>query len=172
MIVDGRTYHLYIAINGQIPGPTLIVTGQMVYVNVTNRLTNEAITVHWHGMHQRGTPWMDGVAFLSQAPITSGAVFQYRFKVSPAGTHWYHSHLGTQRTDRLCGALTVRENATVPIAEKLGAFQDIPSQHTLILLDFQRESSLNLFVQIHPTLGFYPDKPLGEVPKQGDALYT
>ena len=44
---------------------------------------------------------------------------------------------------------------------------DTPEQHTLTLIDWQRESSLSLFVQIHSTLGFYPNKPLGEVP-QGD----
>ena len=173
MMVDGRTYRMYIAINGQIPGPTLIVTeGQMVYINVTNKLTNEGVTVHWHGMHQRGTPWMDGVAFVSQAPITPGAVFQYRFKASPAGTHWYHSHLGAQRTDGLFGALIVRERNTDQVKEKLGSFEDIPSQHTLTLLDFQREASLNLFAQIHPALGFYHNKPLGDVPTRSYSLYT
>ena len=38
-------------------------------------------------------------------------------------------------------------------------------------MDWQRESSLNLFVQIHSTLGFYPDKPLGEIPRNTDQLY-
>lgn len=115
---------------------------------------------------------MDGVAFVSQAPITPGAVFQYRFDAEPAGTHWYHSHLGAQRTDGLFGALIVREKNTDQIREKLSSFEDLPSQHTLTLLDFQREASLSLFTIIHPALGFYPDKPIGEVPRQSDALYT
>ena len=173
MTVDGRSYRMYIAINGQIPGPTLIVTeGQMVHVNVTNKLTNEGVTVHWHGLHQKGRPWMDGVAFVSQAPITPGAVFQYRFEATPAGSHWYHSHLGPQRTDGLFGALIVREKNTDQIREKLGSFEDLPSQHTLTLLDFQKEASLSLFTIIHPALGFYPDKPIGNVPRQSDALHT
>ena len=80
MMVDGRTYRMYIAINGRIPGPTLIVTkDQELYVNVSNQLTSEGVKVHWHGMHQKGRPWMDGVGFVSQAPITPGATFQYRF---------------------------------------------------------------------------------------------
>ena len=173
MTVDGRSYRMYTAINGQIPGPTLIVTkGQMVHVNVTNKLTNEGVTIHWHGLHQNGRPWMDGVAFLSQAPITPGAVFQYRFEATPAGTHWYHSHLGPQRTDGLFGALIVREKNMDKVKEKLGSFKDLPSQHTLTLLDFQKDASLSLFTIIHPALGFYPDKPIGEVPRQSDALYT
>ena len=175
MFVDGRTYRMHIAINGQIPGPTLIVNeDQDVYIDVYNKLTSEGVTVHWHGMHQRykpGGPYMDGVGFVSQAPITPGAVFQYRFKASPAGTHWYHSHLGAQRTDGLFGALIVRERDADQVREELGEFEDDPSQHTLTLLDLQREASLSLFVQIHSTLGFYPNKPLSNVPMPTDSLY-
>ena len=113
------------------------------------------------------------MAFLSQAPITPGAVFQYRFDAEPAGTHWYHSHLGAQRTDGLFGALIVREKNIDQVKEKLDySFEDLPSQYTLTLLDFQKEASLSLFTIIHPALGFYPDKPIGEVPRQSDALYT
>ena len=32
-----------------------------------------------------------------------------RFKAYPTGTHWYHSHYGTQRTDGLFGALVILE---------------------------------------------------------------
>ena len=176
MTADGRSYRLYIAVNGRIPGPTLIVTeNQTVQVDVINRLTSEGVTIHWHGMHQQKTPWMDGVASLSQIPIVPGASFRYIFKASPAGTHWYHSHLGAQRTDGLFGGLIVRERGE--IQEKaveaigLGTFLDLPDEHTLTLLDWQRESSLSLFVQIHSTLGFYPNKPLGEVPRPSDQLY-
>ena len=178
MTVDGRTYRLYIAVNGRIPGPTLIVTeDQIVQVDVFNQLTSEGVTIHWHGMFQRSTPWMDGVASLSQIPIVPGGSFRYIFKASPAGTHWYHSHLGAQRTDGLFGGLIVREkNDTQQRAVEaigLGPFLDIPNQHTLTLIDWQRESSLSLFVQIHSTLGFYPNKPLGEVPREDrDQLYT
>ena len=110
MTVDGRTYRLYIAVNGRIPGPTPIVTEeQIVQVDVINQLTSEGVTIHWHGMLQRDTPWMDGVGSLSQIPIVPGGSFRYIFKASPAGTHWYHSHLGAQRTDGLFGGLIVRE---------------------------------------------------------------
>jgi FtsP/CotA-like multicopper oxidase with cupredoxin domain len=176
MTVDGRSYRLYIAVNGRIPGPTLVVTeNQIVQVDVDNRLTSEGVTIHWHGMHQQKTPWMDGVASLSQIPIVPGASFRYIFKATPAGTHWYHSHLGAQRTDGLFGGLIVRERSDVQEkaseAIGLGTFLDLPAEHTLTLLDWQRESSLNLFVQLHSTLGFYPNKQLGEVPNNEDQLY-
>ena len=177
MTVDGRTYRLFTAVNGRIPGPTLVVTeGQEMIVEVYNRLTSEGITIHWHGIHQRGTPWMDGVASLSHIPIVPGGHFQYRFNATPAGTHWYHSHLGAQRTDGLFGGLIVREHVSrrqqIATELNLGSFVDMPNEHTLSLLDWQRESSLNLFVQIHSTLGFYPNKAVGEIPRSANQLYN
>ena len=171
MTVDGNTYRLFIAVNGRIPGPTIVVTeGQIVVIKVINKLTSEGITIHWHGMHQQGSPWMDGVAFISQAPIVPGAEFDYIFTATPAGTHWYHSHTGAQRTDGLFGALIVKEKANsqalVAINGRLGFQLEEISEHTLTFLDWQRESSLNLFVQLHSTLGFYPSKPVGLVPDE------
>ena len=170
MTVDGVSYRRYIAVNSRIPGPTLIITeDQLVKVRVVNSLTSEAITIHWHGMHQRNTPWMDGVGFISQYPIGPGETFDYIFKATPAGTHWYHSHVGAQRTDGLFGALIVRER-NVPNPQQ--AIFDFPSRHTLTLLDWQREDSLGLFVKIHSTLGFFPSKSIGEVPTNRDSLYS
>ena len=183
MTVDGVSYRRYIAVNGRIPGPTLIITeDQLVKVTVVNRLTSEAMTIHWHGMHQKGTPWMDGVGFISQYPIGPGATFDYIFRATPAGTHWYHSHVGAQRTDGLFGALIVREknnsfrdDVTPKIisnrAETGQNILDNPSLYTLTLLDWQREASLDLFVKIHSTLGFYPNKSIGQVPTNRDSLY-
>jgi FtsP/CotA-like multicopper oxidase with cupredoxin domain len=185
MTVDGVSYRMFIAVNGRIPGPTLIVDdGSIMKVTVVNRLVSEAVTIHWHGMHQKGTPWMDGVGFISQPPIGAGASFDYLFTATPAGTHWYHSHVGAQRTDGLFGALIVREKDNffrdevtpkirkgLPLEEHQVIY-DVPGSHTMTLLDFQREASLDLFVKIHSTLGFYPNNPIGEVPSRGSALYN
>ena len=172
MFVDGVTYRLFIAVNGQIPGPTLIVTeDQTVKVTVYNKLTSEGITIHWHGMHQRNTPWMDGVGFLTQAPITPGGRFDYIFKATPAGTHWYHSHTGAQRTDGLFGALIVKERNFAQSILGQGTFTDEPDRHTLTLLDWQREASLDLFVQIHSSLRFYGlEKGIDAVPTRSDQI--
>lgn len=172
--VDGKTYRLAIAVNGLIPGPTLIVhEGQMVEVHVHNNLTTEGISIHWHGMHQRGTPWMDGVGQVTQCQIGPSSTFTYVYKAEPAGTFWYHSHSGAQRTDGFFGGLVVKESRDkmTQIRNKLNrhrAFEDLPDQHTLTLLDWQHEASLDLFTQIHASLGFYPGKPLGEVPTKDD----
>ena len=177
--VDGKTYRLAIAVNGQIPGPDLIVhEDQTVVVNVKNNLTTEGISVHWHGMEQRGTPWMDGVGQVSQCQIGPSSKFTYIFKAFPFGTFWYHSHTGGQRTDGFFGALIVRESEQRmnSVREALRSycveeFQDNPFEHSISLLDWQEQASIDLFTQISSRLGFYPGVPLGEVPTQADARY-
>lgn len=50
--------------------------------------------MHWHGHHQRGTPYMDGVPQVTQCGIPPGGTFRYRFKAAHRGTHFWHSHSG------------------------------------------------------------------------------
>nr|XP_022308032.1 uncharacterized protein LOC111114035 [Crassostrea virginica] len=101
-------YRMVYAINGQIPGPEIIVTeGDMVSIRIYNRLKIEGLTIHWHGLLHRGTPWMDGASMISQCPILPGQVFEYRFLAEPVGTHWYHAHTNTMRSDGLSGAFIV-----------------------------------------------------------------
>lgn len=94
--------------NEQLPGPTIRATeGDTIIVRVKNYL-DEPTTIHWHGMYQRGTWFMDGVEQISQPRIPAeGGAFEYRFKAEPAGTHWYHSHTGIQYSEGLFGALIV-----------------------------------------------------------------
>ncbi|XP_050412927.2 uncharacterized protein LOC126827526 [Patella vulgata] len=101
---------LVILVNGLFPGPQMeVYEGQTIIVHVTNSLMSEAVTIHWHGLHQRGTPWMDGVAFITQCPVLPGQSFTYRFKARPKGTFWYHTHIGGIRSMGPYGALIIRE---------------------------------------------------------------
>ena len=162
--VDGKSYRPFIAVNGQIPGPTLIVSqDQTVIVNVQNSLADQAISVHWHGMFQHNTPWMDGIGFVSQCPIGVGASFRYIFKAEPTGAFWYHSHSNTQRTDGLFGGLIVMETNIVR------DYIDQPENHTLTLLDFHQQPSIVLFDQLNTGLGFF-NIPIGEVPTNDDIM--
>ena len=43
--------------------------GSIVKVVIKNELQFEALTMHWHGIHQTDNYWMDGAAYLSQCPI-------------------------------------------------------------------------------------------------------
>jgi FtsP/CotA-like multicopper oxidase with cupredoxin domain len=58
---------------------------------------------------------MDGVDVVSRPPIPAGDEFVYEFRATPAGTHWYHSHVGVQYGEGLFGPLIVAERT--PIAD-------------------------------------------------------
>jgi len=106
---DGE-YERVLAVNGQVPGPALTVYyGQQLEITFVNKLVNEATTIHMHGFLERNMPWMDGVAGLSQCPISPGESFTYRVFAEPAGTFWYHAHLGDQFGMGIQGALIVRD---------------------------------------------------------------
>jgi FtsP/CotA-like multicopper oxidase with cupredoxin domain len=104
-----------LVINSQFPGPLIRVNrGDQLLINVTNRLS-EPTTLHWHGLYQNGTNWMDGTTGITQCPIPPGRSFLYNYTVeNQFGTFWYHSHTSTQYLDGLAGPLIVHapEEAT------------------------------------------------------------
>ena len=123
---DGwETSRLVVVANGTMPGPPIIVyEGQTVVIHVTNKLKSEEVTIHWHGLQQRGSPFMDGVPFLAQCPIAVGQTFVYRFTVPHKGTYWYHSHVGSQRSKGLFGAFVVRANKPLEMDEHIMTLQE------------------------------------------------
>ena len=83
-----------IAVNGQIPMPTLEFTeGDTAEIVVHNQL-KESTSLHWHGLFLPNKE--DGVPLLTQMPIKAGTTHTYRFPIIQNGTHWYHSHSGLQ----------------------------------------------------------------------------
>ena len=157
---DGE-FRPIITINRQMPGPTIIASeNQRLIITVYNELKNvEGISIHWHGIHHRntGSQGSDGVAYITQRPILPNHKFVYDFHASPSGTHWYHAHSGAQRTDGLYGALIVRDilpedNLQVGAGEE--KISDHPESGTLILMDWQREASIDLFQTIGTSLRY------------------
>ncbi len=71
-------------------------------------------TIHWHGLLQANSQWSDGVPGLTQQPIEPGGTFVYRFKATPPGTYWYHSHVRAELMDGLYGPLFIRRKACAP----------------------------------------------------------
>ncbi|CAG7822416.1 unnamed protein product, partial [Allacma fusca] len=53
-----------------------VCEGDTVVVDVTNSLFGEGTAIHWHGIHMKTTPWMDGVPGVSQCPIPPGSTFR------------------------------------------------------------------------------------------------
>lgn len=94
-----------IAVNNQIPAPTLhFKEGDHVTIRVHNHLDEET-AIHWHGML---VPWeMDGVLGISQRGIQPGKVFNYQFTINQSGTYWYHAHAGLQEQQGVYGAFLI-----------------------------------------------------------------
>lgn len=77
---DG-VYKPMLTINGQFPGPLIEANeGDTIIVNIHNAATN-ATAIHWHGIFQNGSSWMDGTSGVTQCPIAAGRSFQYNFTV-------------------------------------------------------------------------------------------
>ncbi|KKK25926.1 hypothetical protein ARAM_007152 [Aspergillus rambellii] len=114
-----------LVINGQYPAPVIRVNrGDRVLVNVTNELTNST-TLHWHGLFQNGTNWMDGVPGITQCGISPGRSFLYNFTVEGQyGTFWYHSHSDTQRMDGLFGPLIIHAPEEAEYQKRYGYTHD------------------------------------------------
>ena len=109
LTADGQTSRLVISVNGQFSGPRIeVYENQTIEIKVVNNHHTDSITIHFHGLHQRDTPWMDGVAFVTQCPILAGQTFVHRFKAYPPGTSLYHAHIGDQRSQGLYGPIVVR----------------------------------------------------------------
>ncbi len=96
---------LAIAVNDEIPAPTLrFQQGDQVTINVHNHLDEET-ALHWHGII---IPWqMDGVAGINQKGIKPGNCFSYQFTVEQSGTYWYHAHAGLQEQQGVYGAFII-----------------------------------------------------------------
>lgn len=126
-------YHLYIrdttvtfskkprraiAVNGQIPMPTLTFTeGDTAEIWVHNEL-KELTSLHWHGLFLPNK--MDGVPYLTQMPIKPGETYLYKFPIVQHGTHWYHSHSGLQEQIGMYGAFIMNKRKewdiqTIPV---------------------------------------------------------
>jgi len=79
-----------LAINGQFPGPTIEAQiGDTLEVEVVNEIRNQQnVTIHWHGITQRGSPFDDGPSQITQCPLAFGKTQVYRFNLDQSGTYW------------------------------------------------------------------------------------
>ena len=112
-----------IAVNGQIPMPTLTFTeGDTTEIHVHNEL-NESTSLHWHGLFLPNKE--DGVPNLTQMPIKPHTTHIYRFPIIQHGTHWYHSHSGLQEQIGMYGNFIMLKKQTDPAFRK--GIDDLPT---------------------------------------------
>ncbi|MDQ0641160.1 FtsP/CotA-like multicopper oxidase with cupredoxin domain [Pedobacter sp. W3I1] len=102
-----------IAVNGQIPMPTLTFTeGDTAEIHVHNKL-KESTSLHWHGLFLPNQ--YDGVPYLTQMPIEPNKTHVYRFPIIQNGTHWYHSHSGLQEQIGMYGTMILNKRKELAI---------------------------------------------------------
>ncbi|XP_058099502.1 laccase-7-like [Magnolia sinica] len=105
-----------VAVNGQLPGPTISVReGDTLVVHVINESPYN-LTIHWHGILQMLTGWADGPVYVTQCPILPGNSYTYRFNIiKQQGTLWWHAHVSWLRAT-VYGALIIhpREHRPYP----------------------------------------------------------
>ncbi|CAF3624063.1 unnamed protein product [Rotaria sp. Silwood1] len=130
-------------------GPTIRAQkNDTVEVIVHNELSTEVTSIHWHGIHQLNTPWMDGVSYTTQYSMLTLHSFNYTFVASPVGTHWHHSHTGIQYSDGLFGILVV-EDPNDPYKQ----YPELP----LIINEWYHQYAIDVFdiLSIHPTKHYH-----------------
>ncbi len=117
-----------IAVNGQIPMPTLTFTeGDIAEIYVHNDL-NEDTSMHWHGLMLPNK--YDGVPNLTQMPIKPHTTHLYKFPIIQHGTHWYHSHTELQEQIGMYGSFIMNKKADDPTIRK--GIDDLPTVPTIL----------------------------------------
>jgi FtsP/CotA-like multicopper oxidase with cupredoxin domain len=133
-----------IAVNGQIPMPTLTFTeGDIAEIYVHNEL-NEDTSLHWHGLFLPNQ--YDGVPNLTQMPIKPHTTHLYKFPIIQHGTHWYHSHTGLQEQIGMYGSFVMNKKADDSTFRK--GIDDLPTV-PIILSEWTDMNPNNVHRMLH-----------------------
>ena len=153
-----------IAVNGQIPMPTLTFTeGDIAEIVVHNKL-NESTSLHWHGVFLPNKE--DGVPYLTQMPIKPNETFTYRFPIIQSGTHWYHSHSGLQEQIGMYGSLVLLKKKDDPTFRK--GIDDLP-EVPIILSEWTDIKPENVHRMLHNANDWFAIKK-GTVQSYSEAI--
>lgn len=151
-ITGDGTMRSVMVINRMMPGPAIEVCfGDTIVVDVQNHLMGDTTTIHWHGLHQRETPYMDGVPLISQCGISPEQTFRYEFKADNVGTHFWHSHTGMQRGDGAFGALVIKQPVELDVHR--GLYDVDSSDHHILLQDWDNVVGVSMFSAHHHAKG-------------------
>ncbi|MBK8444502.1 MAG: multicopper oxidase domain-containing protein [Sphingobacteriales bacterium] len=142
-----------IAVNGQIPMPTLTFTeGDTAEIHVYNQL-KESTSLHWHGLFVPNQE--DGVPYLTQMPIAPNTAYVYRFPIKQNGTHWYHSHSGLQEQIGMYGSLILKKRINDPYLRE--GIDDLPTI-PIILRNGQTINLRNIHRMLHNATDWFAIK--------------
>lgn len=149
---SGKQKHA-IAVNGQIPMPTLTFTeGDIAEIYVHNEL-NEETSMHWHGLFLPNKE--DGVPNLTQMPIKPHSTYLYKFPIIQHGTHWYHSHSGLQEQIGMYGSFIMNKKTDDPTFRK--GIDDLPTV-PIILSEWSDIKPENVHRMLHNATDWFAIK--------------
>lgn len=153
-----------IAVNGQIPMPTLSFTeGDTAEIHVHNLLKEET-SLHWHGLFLPNKE--DGVPNLTQMPIKPGTTHVYRFPIIQHGTHWYHSHSGLQEQIGMYGSMILNKRpADIEKRKTVDGLPTVP----LILSEWTNYKPDNVHRMLHNATDWFALKK-NAVQSYGEAI--
>lgn len=142
-----------IAVNGQIPMPTLTFTeGDTAEIYVHNEL-NETTSLHWHGLFLPNKE--DGVPYLTQMPIKAHATHLYKFPIIQHGTHWYHSHSGLQEQIGMYGSFVMNKREDDKTFRK--GIDDLPTV-PVVLSEWTNYNPKNVHRMLHNATDWFAIK--------------
>ncbi len=172
-------YHLYIrdtvvnftgkfkraiAVNGQIPMPTLTFTeGDTAVIYAHNDL-NEETSLHWHGLFLPNR--YDGVPNVTQMPIEPHTTFVYEYPIIQHGTHWYHSHSGLQEQIGMYGSFVMNKQPNAPNLRT--GIDDLPTV-PLVLSEWTDMNPNNVHRMLHNATDWFAIKK-GTTQSWGEAI--
>lgn len=123
---SGKMKHA-IAINNQIPAPTLEFNeGDIAEIYVKNNLDEES-SLHWHGILLPNE--QDGVPYLTTTPIKPKGTHFFTFPIRQNGTYWYHSHSNLQEQKGLYGAFIIKKRDEPPMPSYTVLLSDWTDEH-------------------------------------------
>ncbi|XP_012225378.2 uncharacterized protein [Linepithema humile] len=146
-------------VNRQMPGPAIeVCEGDHVVIDVSNHMSGSDLSIHWHGLFQKGFQYYDGVPFITQCPIVEDTTFRYQWRANNPGTHFWHAHSSLQKMDGIFGSIIVRQPAEVDPHSHLYDY-DL-STHVLVISDWMHEEAVSFPERRFFKVGARPDSIL------------
>jgi FtsP/CotA-like multicopper oxidase with cupredoxin domain len=132
-----------LSIGGQFPGPMIECNeGDTLVIDVDNQSAN-ATSLHFHGIFQNGTNFMDGTTGVTQCPIAPKQKFRYEFTITgQSGTYYYHGHQAAQLIDGLYGPIVVHSKDEKKL-QKISYATD----RVVMLQDYYHDLSSGLLIE-------------------------
>lgn len=105
---------LFLAENS-FPGPTIEADeGDTIIIRINNMNPSTSASIHFHGIHQMGTPYTDGASFVTQCALGPLQTQEYIFDAYPPGTHYWHDHASYNLADGIGGPIVVHPKDPEP----------------------------------------------------------